>query len=94
MPDFSKNKSSKLIFLNNNCDGKDKFNYNCIEYIKNLRKLKNQKLTKSQKLSKLIKSKSIKLKKLSKSRNLSNFNTIKIRPSFLTLDTEITFNHL
>ena len=68
--------------------------------IKKCEKLsKTRKLSKSQKLSKTRKSfksqKSAKLeKKLLKSGNLSNFNTKKNEPNFLTPDTRTAFNYL
>ena len=85
--------NSRLASGKNN--GNDKIHkFDNMEYAKKSEKLKSQKLTKSQKLSKLEKLKGEKSKKLSKIGNSSNFNAMKVKPSFLTSNARTTFNHL
>ena len=57
-------------------------------------RLESQNLAKSRKLSKSRKSKGKKSKKPSKSRDLLNFDTTKVGPSFPTLGARKVFNHL
>ena len=81
----SKNNGNKLIFGKNNGNDEVEFNDDSIKHTKKSRKSKSQKLAKFQKL---------KSEKLSKCKNLSNFDTKKIRPSFLTPNAKTAFNHL
>ena len=90
-PASSKNNNIRPISGKNYGNNNIRFGSDGIEHVKKLEKSKDQKLAKFQKL---FKSKKLKNKKLLKNRNLSNFDAMKVGPSFLNPNTKTAFNRL